>query len=549
MSEEQVEQHRPPLNSLATKIILFVFLSTFATALAVSWISIRSTHASLQGVVEHLYPLAVDHAALRAAPWLEAARLEVQGLERKFDLVEDSKALGISLADASADSLFLDGLVLYSENGSVRAKGGSLPMGVDLAALSAEFARRSAGLHAISLSDGSSALTVWASTARGDSAAGLLCFLNSDEIAALLEAELPDAASFLGIVDGTGRFLAGAGTDPPESVDLAALAADDEEPIRGYDVDRKHMIGTAKPLGVQDWHVAIQAPFDAAFEPMLAVVSRIFLIDLVIILVFSSLAYRVTAKVVRPIENLSESARRIAQGQTEIEIPELNTRDEIGLLTCTFNDMIQQLRRNQDEIETANRSLTDRNTRLQQLNEVLNQLSITDGLTKLHNHRFFQDHLTREIKRVNRTREPLSMLLIDIDDFKQLNDRFGHAAGDELLSRIALILNDAVRESDLLARYGGEEFVILASNTDIEGAYQLAEKVRTEIAESSFILDDSLRPKRVTVSIGVAVFLGNRKRFFQETDQALYSAKGAGKNCVVVHQNDDFDEAGESEDA
>ena len=96
------------------------------------------------------------------------------------------------------------------------------------------------------------------------------------------------------------------------------------------------------------------------------------------------------------------------------------------------------------------------------------------------------------------------MLLIDIDDFKQLNDRFGHAAGDELLTRIAQILVDCVRDSDLVARYGGEEFVVLALNCDLAGAEPLAEKVRTAIAESSFILDDSLRPLRVTVSVGVA---------------------------------------------
>jgi diguanylate cyclase len=339
-------------------------------------------------------------------------------------------------------------------------------------------------------------------------------------------------------VDGTGRVLVAAGAGPPDHIDLAIMAEIEEGELDGHEANGRYLIGTVQALGLLDWQVVIQAPFDAAFAPMLAIVTRILLIDLGIILFFSALAYRVTAKMVKPIENLSESARRIAQGQIDSEIPEPDTLDEIGLLTHTFNDMMRQLRHYHDEIKTANRDLTDQNTRLQQMNEVLSQLSITDGLTKLHNHRFFQDHLTREIKRVNRTREPLSMLLIDLDDFKKFNDRFGHAAGDELLSRIARILNGAVRESDLLARYGGEEFVILASNTDIEGAQGLAEKVRTEIAESSFILDDSLRPMRVTVSIGVAEFLGNRKRFFQEADEALYSAKGAGKNCVVVFEQD-----------
>jgi len=95
-----------------------------------------------------------------------------------------------------------------------------------------------------------------------------------------------------------------------------------------------------------------------------------------------------------------------------------------------------------------------------------------------------------------------------------------------------------VRGSDLCARYGGEEFVILAPGTNTQGAYLLAEKVRMAISESSFIVDDSLRPLRVTVSVGVAAFRGNRKRFFQKADQALYRAKADGKNCVVVHDDD-----------
>jgi diguanylate cyclase (GGDEF)-like protein len=126
------------------------------------------------------------------------------------------------------------------------------------------------------------------------------------------------------------------------------------------------------------------------------------------------------------------------------------------------------------------------------------------------------------------------MLLIDIDDFKQLNDRQGHKAGDELLIGLARILNESSRENDFLARYGGEEFVVLAPNTDLPGAYQLAEKIRVNIAERSFILDDSLRPMRVTISIGVAQYQGDRKTFFQATDRALYRAKAEGKNCVVT---------------
>ena len=201
-----------------------------------------------------------------------------------------------------------------------------------------------------------------------------------------------------------------------------------------------------------------------------------------------------------------------------------------------FDRLLRRLRRQQSEIEAVNLDLRGRNAELQQAKETFEQLSITDGLTKLHNHRFFQDHLTREILRVGRTGEPLSILLVDLDDFKQLNDRLGHAAGDELLAGIARILNQSVRATDLLARYGGEEFVVLTPDTDVSGAYRLAEKIRTTVAEACFVLDDSLRPVRVTISIGVAQFGGNRKAFFKAADRALYRAKDHGKNCVVLDE-------------
>jgi diguanylate cyclase (GGDEF)-like protein len=197
--------------------------------------------------------------------------------------------------------------------------------------------------------------------------------------------------------------------------------------------------------------------------------------------------------------------------------------------------MLRRLRRQQAEIESRNRDLRERNAELQQAKETFEQLSITDGLTKLHNHRFFQDHLTREILRVGRSGEPLSMLLVDLDDFKQLNDRLGHARGDELLAGIARILNQSVRARSARG-YGGEEFVVLTPDTDLDGAYRLDEKIRTAVAESSFILDESLRPVRVTVSIGVAQFAGNRKSFFRAADRALYRAKDHGKNCVVTDE-------------
>jgi diguanylate cyclase (GGDEF)-like protein len=105
--------------------------------------------------------------------------------------------------------------------------------------------------------------------------------------------------------------------------------------------------------------------------------------------------------------------------------------------------------------------------------------------------------------------------------------------GDEVLSRIAQVMNATIRESDLLARYGGEEFVVLAA-TDMEGAVRLAEKLRMAVQDVPMAHDENSEPLQVSVSIGVARFKGDRKGFFQDADRALYAAKAAGKNCVVV---------------
>ncbi len=281
----------------------------------------------------------------------------------------------------------------------------------------------------------------------------------------------------------------------------------------------------------------VRRPFEEAYAPFLSLLPVVFILGSAAVFVFCWIAYWLTASVVHPIELLAAEARRISQGDLHTELSLPARSDEVGLLARTFNDMVGRLRRNQQQIEDANLRLTDQNQQLQRANEILAQLSITDGLTRLHNHRFFQDQLAREIKRCERTGDPLAMILADIDDFKQLNDRFGHATGDEVLVRIAGVMNEAIRESDFLARYGGEEFAILTTGTDIEGAETLAEKIRLRIANERWQpADHETKTIGVTVSMGIALFRGDRRAFFRDADRALYLAKDMGKNCVVVDE-------------
>jgi diguanylate cyclase (GGDEF)-like protein len=171
------------------------------------------------------------------------------------------------------------------------------------------------------------------------------------------------------------------------------------------------------------------------------------------------------------------------------------------------------------------------NVRLHRL--VARQAS-TDGLTELANRREFEDSLANEISRAERFGGSLALILADLDNFKQVNDRFGHQAGDEVLRTFADILRETVRDIDVAARYGGEEFAILLPQTDIAGAERLAERLRGAVEIRPTAHAQGI-PVVVTSSFGVASFpeAGTAPGLFAAADEALYRAKRAGKNCVV----------------
>jgi diguanylate cyclase (GGDEF)-like protein len=521
----------PAQQSLAGRLLLFAFGSTLLGALVVSWVAIDSTRRSQQEVVARTHPAALARASTQITEWIEAGWAATESIGSRVGPGRPSEALQ-RLAEQHPELRTL----AWVDIDPVRTQASDgLPASLAGTGLRELVQRRVPALLPVDLRGSDSTLAAWLPRKSG----GVLALFEPGLVEGRLSAQLPNPDSVLVLVDAAGHPLFCIKTPDsltPIEIDLGALRGAPGE-LREYAMADVGMLATAVPIGLPSspgWHLALQTPFASAHAPMLALVKRVLGVAASVILVVCLFAYRLSARALRPIELLSAAARRVGRGEPDVELPAIRSRDEVGILTEAFGEMLEQIRQHRSQIEAANRDLVDRNARLESANEVLGQLSITDGLTQLHNHRFFQDQLTREIKRITRSGESLAMLILDIDDFKKLNDRFGHAAGDEVLCRIARLLEQNVRESDLVVRYGGEEFVVLASNTDLAGASVLGEKVRTVIAENSFIVDDSLRPIRVTVSVGVAQYAGNRKRFFSEADEALYRAKGAGKNCVMV---------------
>jgi two-component system cell cycle response regulator len=161
-----------------------------------------------------------------------------------------------------------------------------------------------------------------------------------------------------------------------------------------------------------------------------------------------------------------------------------------------------------------------------------------DALTGAHNARYFHDQLQVELAWHTRHKQALSLLMIDVDHFKQINDRYGHVAGDAVLQRLARACRDLVRAEDLFARYGGEEFACLLRQTPLEAARHVAERMRRTIEGTQVEVrcGDRLATAKVTVSIGVVELVGEAapERLIEAADRLLYRAKGAGRNRVVA---------------
>lgn len=188
------------------------------------------------------------------------------------------------------------------------------------------------------------------------------------------------------------------------------------------------------------------------------------------------------------------------------------------------------LRQALTRLAEANRLLAEEMHKVGVLNERLSELAHTDALTGLYNRRAYDQHLAREWRRVQRNGAPLSVLLVDADHFKAVNDQHGHAMGDQVLQVLASVLQEGARDIDVAARVGGEEFAVLLADTDATSAAGVAERIRSQIAQA-----EAMPVAAVTVSIGVATLQAQEQpdSLQHRADQALYMAKSQGRNRVV----------------
>jgi len=208
-----------------------------------------------------------------------------------------------------------------------------------------------------------------------------------------------------------------------------------------------------------------------------------------------------------------------------------------------FKELLARIN-NRIRIRNIIKDLEEKNRELTKRNEILEQLAITDSLTELYNKGYILKRLKSELLRSARYNEPLSLIIIDIDYFKKINDSLGHIAGDDILSELSKVLVKSVRDVDIVSRYGGEEFIVVCPNTSLGGAAILAERIRENVQNTTFHSGNI--DLKLTVSIGLSSLSPsttasgaiNASKLIEEADLALYKAKSSGRNKVAVHTNE-----------
>ncbi len=564
-----------PSGKLTAKLACLAVFASLIASLAISGASVFAVYAPLKQRGDEILSATLDVSASRVRELLAILRTDVESLARDPELIGATLAavsrdagapspgseLPELLARAFARRAGFDGFVVVDLQGAILANAGTGPaIASALEALRPKDVSRGAELVEImetkqlqtqlgrldgslirALPRGVGPRVVIAASpmiaADGSAIGSVLGLIRQEAVAERLGAALLGSSGNVVLVDGDGRLVSAARHAAAGDAASPALENPGDVGCRSgasWMNLRDGGLTCRLSLGALGWTLIAQQPLHEVLQPLLVMLPSALIAAAIAALGLSLLASWIVVMGVRPIARLHRGIVAVAQGDFSTVVSDRSAPSEMKNLISAFNRLVRRLRDRREEFESSERALKVQNLSFQQRYTAASELSVTDALTKLPNRRFFEEYLDAETNRLGRSEGGLCLLVIDIDDFKMLNDTYGHAAGDEFLKQTARIMNENVRNTDLIARFGGEEFVIVANGTTLQGAGVLAEKVRTSVAESSFIIDDSMRPRRATVSIGLAQYRGSKTGLFSAADAALYRAKESGKNCVVA---------------
>ena len=300
-----------------------------------------------------------------------------------------------------------------------------------------------------------------------------------------------------------------------------------------------------KSLGGQRWYIFTSQNPKETYEPLQTLLRWMALSAIIGLAILIGLALLISRRIVRPIMWLRAASQEMtdrikglpptAQESVKYGPSQQSIEDEknLSVLNISTGDEIEDLAASFSEM---NHALAQTRRQLAATTQRLKDLAVTDELTGLYNRRFFWEELKDEFARTLRFRLNLSCLMIDLDMFKEVNDQYGHQAGDQVLKDLVRLLKENCREPDTLARFGGEEFVVILPQTDSKGALIQAERLRHEVERHLFMID-SVQSLRLTISVGLSSYPDVRIKEAEDlvkiADKGLYSSKQKGRNVIA----------------
>ena len=353
--------------------------------------------------------------------------------------------------------------------------------------------------------------------------------LNLAPVQLMLRSFASDSSGEIHLMSTKGSLIASSGGVTAENFKsplapgrMKQLLAHARSPL-DYRSFGREVIGTLEYVPQVSWVTVSEITADVAYAQIRGFRNFGMAAVAVLLLLVAASAYRFGLLIGRPLDRLAEAAAEVAAGDMDVDLPEAAAGGEVGYLTGVFNHMVARLRDGRRELDRIHEQLRKQN-------EELEQLSTTDSLTGLANHRSLMQTIEEQENRFRRDKRGFSVLVADVDHFKQYNDAFGHPAGDEVLKTVADIMRESVRSVDCVARYGGEEFVVLLPDTSAFDALEVAEHIRARVAAKVFT------GRKITLSIGVSEFPtdgDNGEAVIAVADEALYQAKREGRDRAI----------------
>lgn len=539
--------HRLHLDRIRIKILVFAVLATLVPTLTLSYHSYSMNREHVNAKIAEELRNASTQAAREFNLWLKERFYEARVFSTSYEVTENLEQLGRGrdagrqaaeatrrlndyLASVRAKFSDYDDLCVLGLDGERLVPAPGEPLRARLPQEWVKQIRADDNVVGEAYRDAGHnravmVIAVPVKAANGRLLGAMAAKLNFDGIDRIVKGFAVGHTGGVHIVDRHSRIVVtSAATEAPALTTRVPAAAttkllDSGDATTTYaDAGGQTVIGTMRPVSVIGWTAVAEIARAEAYARVSRQrnVALITLGGLVIAVGFA--AYVLALTVARPLERLTAGATQVGDGDFEVHVPVLDY-GEVGYLTRAFNKMVTQLRDGREQLAA--------------INVALETLSVTDGLTGLFNHKHLMQTLGTEVARAQRHKHPLSVLMIDVDHFKQYNDRFGHQMGDKLLADIAALFKRTTRSIDYAARYGGDEFLLLLHEVASADALLLADRVRSAVAAAAFGPGDH----KITVSIGVASYPEHGETVetvIASADTALYKAKRGGRNGIVL---------------